>query len=74
MVDVSAKPETQRTARATGAIRMRPETLDAIVNAQVKKGDVLGVARIAGVMAAKTDRRADPALPPAGARRRRSWS
>ena len=53
MVDVSAKAETARTARATGVIRMRPETLEAIVKAQVKKGDVLGVARIAGVMAAK---------------------
>jgi cyclic pyranopterin phosphate synthase len=53
MVDVSAKAESARTARATGAIRMRPETLDAIVKAQIKKGDVLGVARIAGVMAAK---------------------
>jgi cyclic pyranopterin phosphate synthase len=53
MVDVSAKGETQRVARATGCIRMKPETLDAIVNAQVKKGDVLGTARIAGVMAAK---------------------
>ena len=53
MVDVSAKAETARTARATGAIRMRPETLDAILTAQIKKGDVLGVARIAGVMAAK---------------------
>ncbi|MGH7616268.1 MAG: cyclic pyranopterin monophosphate synthase MoaC [Gemmatimonadaceae bacterium] len=53
MVDVSAKPETERVARATGSIRMRPETLLAIVNAEVKKGDVLGVARVAGVMAAK---------------------
>ena len=53
MVDVSGKPDTKRRARATGAIRMRPETLAAIVNAEVKKGDVLGVARIAGVMAAK---------------------
>jgi cyclic pyranopterin monophosphate synthase len=53
MVDVSAKAETARTARATGVIRMRPETLEAILTAQVKKGDVLGVARIAGVMAAK---------------------
>jgi len=53
MVDVSAKAETARTARATGVIRMRPETLDAIVKTEVKKGDVLGVARIAGVMAAK---------------------
>lgn len=53
MVDVSAKPETSRRARATGTIRMKPETLRAILNAEVKKGDVLGVARIAGVMAAK---------------------
>ena len=53
MVDVSAKDETRRVARATGIIRMKAETLAAIVNAQVKKGDVLGTARIAGVMAAK---------------------
>ena len=53
MVDVSGKPETQRVARAAGVIRMRPATLAAIVNAEVKKGDVLGVARVAGVMAAK---------------------
>ena len=53
MVDVSAKDETRRVARATGLIRMKPETLTAIVNAQVKKGDVLGTARIAAVMAAK---------------------
>ena len=53
MVDVSAKPESERVARATGSIRMRPETLSAIVNAEVKKGDVLGVARVAGIMAAK---------------------
>ena len=53
MVDVSAKSESQRVARATGSIRMKPETLAAIVNAQVKKGDVLGTARVAAVMAAK---------------------
>jgi len=53
MVDVSAKAETDRVARATGIIRMRPETLSAIVRAQLKKGDVLGVARVAGIMAAK---------------------
>ena len=53
MVDVSGKPDTERFARATGLIRMQPATLRAIVNAEVKKGDVLGVARIAGVMAAK---------------------
>lgn len=53
MVDVSGKPETQRVAKAAGVIRMRLATLAAIVNAEVKKGDVLGVARVAGVMAAK---------------------
>lgn len=53
MVDVSGKPETVRRARATGSISMKPETLQAILKAEVKKGDVLGVARIAGIMAAK---------------------
>lgn len=53
MVDVSPKPETERVARATGVIRMTPETLTAIRRAEVKKGDVLAVARVAGVMAAK---------------------
>lgn len=53
MVDVTDKPVTDRVARATGAIRMLPATLEAIASAQLKKGDVLAVARIAGVMAAK---------------------
>ena len=53
MVDVSAKPETERRAVAEGVIRMRPETLEAIRANQVKKGDVLSVARVAGIMAAK---------------------
>jgi cyclic pyranopterin phosphate synthase len=53
MVDVTDKAETRRVAKATGVIRMAPETLSAIVNAEIKKGDVLAVARIAGVMAAK---------------------
>lgn len=53
MVDVSEKPETRRRARATGLIRMRAETLAAIESANVKKGDVLATARIAGVMGAK---------------------
>ncbi|HVX40614.1 MAG TPA: cyclic pyranopterin monophosphate synthase MoaC [Gemmatimonadaceae bacterium] len=53
MVDVSAKPDTERRARATGEIRMAKATLDAILNAQIKKGDVLGTARLAGIMAAK---------------------
>jgi cyclic pyranopterin phosphate synthase len=53
MVDVSDKPDTDRMARATGTIRMSPAALEAIVRNTVKKGDVLGVARVAGVMAAK---------------------
>lgn len=53
MVDVSAKPETARMARATGLIRMSPAALEAIVANTVAKGDVLGVARVAGIMAAK---------------------
>ncbi|HEY5059961.1 MAG TPA: cyclic pyranopterin monophosphate synthase MoaC [Gemmatimonadaceae bacterium] len=53
MVDVSAKPPTHRVARATGSIRMNRSTLTAIINADVKKGDVLGAARLAGIMAAK---------------------
>ena len=53
MVDVSEKDVTVRMARATGAIRMRPETLDAIRANAIAKGDVLGVARLAGIMAAK---------------------
>jgi cyclic pyranopterin monophosphate synthase len=53
MVDVSAKPETARRATARGTIRMSPQTLEAIQRNQIQKGDVLGVARIAGVMAAK---------------------
>jgi cyclic pyranopterin monophosphate synthase len=53
MVDVGEKPDTARTARATGSIRMSAEALDAIVRNTVKKGDVLGVARVAGILAAK---------------------
>ena len=53
MVDVSAKPDTARRATARGTITMSPATLEAIRRNQIQKGDVLGVARIAGVMAAK---------------------
>ena len=53
MVDVSDKPVTVRMARATGSIRMTRETLDAIRANTTPKGDVLGVARLAGIMAAK---------------------
>jgi cyclic pyranopterin phosphate synthase len=53
MVDVGGKPETRRIARASGSIRMQPATLAAIVDGSAKKGDVLGVARIAAIQAAK---------------------
>ena len=53
MVDVSAKAATERTATAKGSIVMQPETLARISAGGIKKGDVLGVARIAGIMAAK---------------------
>ena len=53
MVDVSSKEETHRVAKAGGTIRMKASTLDAIRGSQIAKGDVLGVARLAGVMAAK---------------------
>ena len=53
MVDVSEKPETTRIAVAKGRIRMKPETFHLIQEGQMKKGDVLGAARIAGIMAAK---------------------
>jgi cyclic pyranopterin phosphate synthase len=53
MVDVSDKEVTARYARATGNIRMKAETLDAIRRNSIVKGDVLSVARVAGILAAK---------------------
>jgi cyclic pyranopterin phosphate synthase len=53
MVDVGQKPETERVAVARGEVQMRPETLELIRQGALKKGDVLTVAQIAGVMAAK---------------------
>lgn len=53
MVDVGGKPATAREATATGRITMSPEAATAIAQGLVKKGDVLAVARIAGIMAAK---------------------
>lgn len=53
MVDVSDKPETTREAAARGRVLMRPETLALIAGAKAPKGDVLAVARIAGIAAAK---------------------
>ena len=53
MVDVGSKPETARLARAAGTIFMRPETLELIRSGSAKKGDVLGIARIAAIQASK---------------------
>ena len=53
MVDVAAKPATHRVAVARGTIRMQPGTLRLIVSGGHRKGDVIGVARLAGIMAAK---------------------
>jgi cyclic pyranopterin phosphate synthase len=53
MVDVGHKPDTERVAVARGEVRMRPETLLLIAEGGVPKGDVLAVARVAGIMAAK---------------------
>lgn len=53
MVDVGAKPDTERMAVAGGSVYMKPETLRLIRDGALKKGDVLMVARLAGIMAAK---------------------
>jgi len=53
MVDVGAKDETERVAIAKGEVLMRPETFEAVRQGKMKKGDVLSVAQIAGIMAAK---------------------
>ena len=53
MVDVGAKAVTERAARASGFIKMQPETFEIVRQGTAKKGDVLGVARLAGIMAVK---------------------
>ncbi|MBX5464613.1 MAG: cyclic pyranopterin monophosphate synthase MoaC [Clostridia bacterium] len=60
MVDVGAKPESERVAVARGAVRMRPETLERIARGDLPKGDVFAVARVAGILAAK---RVDELIP-----------
>jgi len=53
MVDVGEKPSTRRVAVATGSVQMRPQTLELIKNRHIQKGNVLELARIAGIMASK---------------------
>lgn len=60
MVDVGGKPATERIAVATGRVTMAPETAAVIRDGRARKGDVLGVARIAGIMAAKRTAEAIP--------------
>ena len=60
MVDVSAKPETQREARAQATVRMSPETAAAVAQGNAPKGDVIATARLAAIQAAK---RTDELIP-----------
>ena len=64
MVDVGDKAVTERIATAKGAVIMAPETLAMIESGQAKKGDVLGVAQLAGIMAAKKTSDLIPLCPP----------
>ena len=66
MVDVSSKPDSERTAVAAGRIVMAPETLALALAGEAKKGDVFGVARIAGIMAAKKTHELIPLCHPLG--------
>jgi cyclic pyranopterin phosphate synthase len=64
MVDVADKSSTHRKAVASGRIDMLPETLALIASGTAKKGDVLGIARIAGIQGAKADQRPHTPVPP----------
>jgi cyclic pyranopterin phosphate synthase len=66
MVDVSAKAVTARRAVAEATVAMSHETLSLVIDGGGAKGDVLGVAELAGVMGGKRTSELDPALPPAG--------
>ncbi|HVH84720.1 MAG TPA: cyclic pyranopterin monophosphate synthase MoaC [Steroidobacteraceae bacterium] len=66
MVDVSAKPETARIAAAKGSVIMQPTTLARIMAGRVEKGDVLAVARLAGIMGAKRTAELIPLCHPLG--------
>jgi cyclic pyranopterin phosphate synthase len=66
MVDVSAKDVTLRSARASGLVKMDPSTLALIVDRKISKGDVLEVARLAGIMAAKRTGELIPLCHPLG--------
>jgi cyclic pyranopterin phosphate synthase len=66
MVNVGGKPVTQREAVGSGRVLMKPETLRRILDRKIEKGDVLGVARLAGIMAAKRTGEMIPLCHPLG--------
>ena len=66
MVDVANKPPTERTARARATVRVSPETAQKVLDGDAPKGDVLGVARIAGIQAAKRTAELIPLCHPLG--------
>jgi len=66
MIDVAAKPESERTAVAEGAVRMSPEAFELVASQAVTKGDVLTVAEVAGTMAAKRTGELIPLCHPLG--------
>ncbi|MHB0915174.1 MAG: cyclic pyranopterin monophosphate synthase MoaC [Thermoleophilia bacterium] len=66
MVDVGDKPATRRTARAAGSVTMAPATVELLLDQRIPKGDVLAVARVAGIMAAKETPRLIPMCHPLG--------
>src|SRR5260221_1660920 len=66
MVDVSAKDETARIAVASGSVLMQPATLERIMAGGIKKGDVLSVARLAGIVGAKRTADLIPLFHPLG--------
>lgn len=66
MVNVGQKPETSRVAKASGRVLMKSQTVEAIRNSELKKGDALQVARIAGIMAAKQTGKLIPLCHPLG--------
>lgn len=66
MVDVGAKPVTRREAVASGRVLMKPQTLRRVLDKKIEKGDVLGVARVAGIMAAKRTGEIIPLCHPLG--------
>lgn len=66
MVDVTAKATTLREAKAEGLVRMKPETLQRIREGEIEKGDVLAVAQVAGIMAAKKTSNLIPMCHPLG--------